>query len=425
MSEGKSPRFLIDGALRAWPSEETSELDWDERAERIIARAQSGDAPKSMAQISDDDLLAAPLGMTSEEAQRSGGKSEERAPERRDRRSFQDLAKMAQTMGAPPSKPALASQTDVAAKDSGVLDFKEMAAADPAGSERAKSTPLASSGLFEEPHAAPAHAAHAAPAEAARAPASRKPAASENAKKEGSNVVALFGGLVAIAAVAAGAFFWVKQPPAATADKVAIAPPPSVQAPKAESPKPTAAPDNAIDPAALPVAVPATVALTATAPFPVASGVMPLAAPRPEATAIAAPPAASASAIASASPAPTSSGSLEDQMRQAAGPGTSAPPPAADTAQTPSNIPMKPSQGAVSGAIGAVMFAARQCLGPDDPVSQASIVFQSNGSVQSVTITGGAQGKPAEACIRQALMRAKIAPFAQTTFTAYATIRPN
>jgi hypothetical protein len=117
-------------------------------------------------------------------------------------------------------------------------------------------------------------------------------------------------------------------------------------------------------------------------------------------------------------------------MRQAAGPstsGTASAPPAIPGAadQLPSNIPMKPSQGAVSGALGAVLPAARQCLGPDDPVSRATVVFQSNGTVQSVTITGGAAGKPQEACIRNALMKARVAPFAQPTFSGFATIRPN
>jgi hypothetical protein len=70
------------------------------------------------------------------------------------------------------------------------------------------------------------------------------------------------------------------------------------------------------------------------------------------------------------------------------------------------------------------MHAARACLGPDDPVSHAQITFQSLGIVQSVAITGGAAGKPAEACVRAALMRAKVGPFAQPTFTYTVTVRP-
>ncbi len=69
------------------------------------------------------------------------------------------------------------------------------------------------------------------------------------------------------------------------------------------------------------------------------------------------------------------------------------------------------------------MPSARACLGPDDPISRAQVTFQSDGSVQSVSVSGGASGKPAEACIRAALMKARVAPFAQPTFTAPATIR--
>ncbi|MEA2746282.1 MAG: hypothetical protein QOI41_425, partial [Myxococcales bacterium] len=63
------------------------------------------------------------------------------------------------------------------------------------------------------------------------------------------------------------------------------------------------------------------------------------------------------------------------------------------------------------------------CLGPDDPVSRASITFTSAGTVQSVNVTGGAVGKPAEACIKGALGKAKVAPFAEATYTANITVR--
>ena len=116
-------------------------------------------------------------------------------------------------------------------------------------------------------------------------------------------------------------------------------------------------------------------------------------------------------------------------MRQAAGPSVSAtgePPAAADTSTGPiGNVPMKPSQGVVSGALGAVMPAARACLDADDPVSHATIVFRSDGSVKSVSIEGGIAGKPHEACVRAALMKARVPPFAQPDFMGFATIRPN
>jgi hypothetical protein len=77
----------------------------------------------------------------------------------------------------------------------------------------------------------------------------------------------------------------------------------------------------------------------------------------------------------------------------------------------------------VTGALGAVLPAARACLGPDDPISRAVVVFGSSGVVQSVSVSGGAAGKPAEACIKGALMKAKVAPFAEATYSAPVTIR--
>ena len=53
------------------------------------------------------------------------------------------------------------------------------------------------------------------------------------------------------------------------------------------------------------------------------------------------------------------------------------------------------------------------------------VTFKSDGTVQSVSVSGGAAGKPAEACIRSALSKARIPPFAQPTFTAPTTVRPN
>ena len=57
------------------------------------------------------------------------------------------------------------------------------------------------------------------------------------------------------------------------------------------------------------------------------------------------------------------------------------------------------ASGAVTGALGAVLPQARGCLGPDDPISRAAIVFGSNGTVQSVSVTGAAAGTEVEACM--------------------------
>ncbi|MDP9148442.1 MAG: hypothetical protein M3O36_00655, partial [Myxococcota bacterium] len=86
--------------------------------------------------------------------------------------------------------------------------------------------------------------------------------------------------------------------------------------------------------------------------------------------------------------------------------------------------PLKPAFGAVQGAVGTALPAARACLGPDDPVARATMTFRSDGSVEDVTVAGDAAGKPAEACIRRALLAARLPPFAAPTFTWTTTVRP-
>ncbi len=107
-----------------------------------------------------------------------------------------------------------------------------------------------------------------------------------------------------------------------------------------------------------------------------------------------------------------------------------APPPSLATGGEPTpaaaagNVPVKPAIGAVQGAVGTVLPAARYCLGPDDPVSHATITFKSDGSAQNVTVAGPAAGQPAESCIRGRLMTARVPPFSSPTFTWTITVRP-
>ena len=96
----------------------------------------------------------------------------------------------------------------------------------------------------------------------------------------------------------------------------------------------------------------------------------------------------------------------------------------AETAPAMEGLPAKPSMGAVQGALGTVMPAARYCLGPDDPVSRATITFKSDGSVQDIAVAGDAAGHPAEGCIRSRLRDARVPPFSSPTFTWTVTVRP-
>ena len=117
-------------------------------------------------------------------------------------------------------------------------------------------------------------------------------------------------------------------------------------------------------------------------------------------------------------------GTLAEAMRQAAGPAVSS---SQEDKKGPEyaagSVPLKPSQGALTGAIGAALPSARACLGPDDPVSRATITFSSNGSVQSVSVNGGASGTAAEGCIKAALGKTKVSPFAESTYVTTVTVR--
>jgi hypothetical protein len=156
-------------------------------------------------------------------------------------------------------------------------------------------------------------------------------------------------------------------------------------------------------------------------------------APRATPPAVAAAPASPAAPAPESSPAPagTDGKSLETLMQQAAGVSTASPPPQPASAPgdspdyAPGSVPLRPSQGAVNGALGTAMPGARACLDADAPLSHATVTFKSDGSVASVSVTGWAAGKPVESCIRTALMKARVPPFAQPTYTVPATIRSN
>lgn len=90
----------------------------------------------------------------------------------------------------------------------------------------------------------------------------------------------------------------------------------------------------------------------------------------------------------------------------------------------PGSIPEKPSQGAIQGALGSVMGAARSCVAGMDAPSRATIVFGSDGSVKSVSVGAPAAGTPAESCIRSALSRARVPPFKSSSFTFGVNVRP-
>jgi hypothetical protein len=235
------------------------------------------------------------------------------------------------------------------------------------------------------------------------------------------------GLLAAGIAMAAGFLFWLRRP----------GPPAS-----------TGAPGAAVTAAQTPVAAVSTTtanraanAATPTAtPEPAATGVNPDTLPKSEPAS--AEPARPKAAVA---PAPSARASgpkaekieLEDDTEQpvaSAAPGrpeasvAKALPP--DPALRPADstggaVPAKPSSGAVQAALGAVMSGARRCVAGDDTPSSALVVFGSDGRVQSVSVSGPAAGRPAGGCIEAQLGRARVQPFAASSFSVSATVRPD
>ncbi len=115
-------------------------------------------------------------------------------------------------------------------------------------------------------------------------------------------------------------------------------------------------------------------------------------------------------------------GDLGGAMREAVGPrDDTAGSATKEATTTPGARQLRPSPGAVVGAINSVLPAARECLGPDDPVRSATIVFRSDGAVARVEMSGE---RETDACVRAALSRARVAPFVDDTFAARATVRP-
>ena len=88
-------------------------------------------------------------------------------------------------------------------------------------------------------------------------------------------------------------------------------------------------------------------------------------------------------------------------------------------------VPAKPSTGAVQAALGAVMSGARHCVAGEDAASSAVVVFSSDGRVQSVSVSGPAAGQSSGACIQAQLSRARVQPFAASSFSVSATVRPD
>jgi hypothetical protein len=442
MSEGKTPPRDLDAVLAAWPTAERTALEWDDSAEHVLSLIGSGDLTglaKVAGRVSDEDLLRPPLPTAPDEVQSSApieakieGTGMTTTSRERDRAGFKDLARLA-NMTPPPSSASSVRSAEISAstgekdekkeweENSGVINLAAIATSEAEAQEARTKAPAVAGSMSQ----ATKRSAGNEPKPIAEAREAKR-----EEKKKGSPWVAI-GGVVAAAAVAAGVFFGMQHTDrAASPATVALAPQTPANpvaaaqnvAAAAATASPTPPVEHGVDPSSLPPASTVAVAVHAAA-----VAVPPK--PGPVTTAPTQDPALVA-AIPTATAVPSATASLQAQMQQAAGV-TSSPTPTAATANpdeglpAPGSVPIKPSQGAIQGSLGAALPSARGCLGPDDPISHATITFKSDGSVQSVGVTGGAAGKPAEGCIRAALSKARVAPFAQPTFTATATVRPN
>jgi hypothetical protein len=373
----------IDRLLVTWPEAGRSPAEWEDAADAIVSSFESRASVTVAPALRDEDLLRSPLPASLVEMQRDDGERD----------------------------------GTLAAKDrddSGMIVLSELMAS------------------AEHAAVGPAHADGSPPAVATVR------------KVRKTDAWIAFGGAIAGAAVAAGVFFGVQRartdavvPSATTATRIG----PGASETSVARPGPvetaTLANPAAIDPTRLPIASrdDAREAASASSSRAGAAAARAVGPARPSAAPsqpVAGSGRAAETAVA-AVPAAEGATGLGDLMRQAAGvaPGsgsggtTGGATDSPSSQVDPSSVPRKPSQGAIQGAIGMVLPAARMCLGPDDPISHATITFKSDGTVESVSISGGALGKPAEACVRAALMRAHVPPFAQPIFTAPATVRPD
>jgi translation initiation factor IF-2 len=244
------------------------------------------------------------------------------------------------------------------------------------------------------------------------------------AKPAGAKRGAIIGIVGAALALAAGVALFMKSGDSPTPTSAALEAERAADAPAAAAPKmaaPAAAAARANDGVVSPEAL-ASSAPEAPAPAPALAREN---AKAGAAKAASAPGAAPASK--SAPPAEAKQVAVvldEDPAPPQAAPAEHKPEPAPEPQMRPAegntdSVPLNPSAGAVSTALGSVRNSAQACLaGQSDPVT-AVVTFAADGHVLRVSAAGSSG-----ACIQAALSKAHIAPFAKESFSATTTIRP-
>ena len=135
---------------------------------------------------------------------------------------------------------------------------------------------------------------------------------------------------------------------------------------------------------------------------------------------LSAPARSSARAGTPAAPAGAAEAGKPAALPPAAGPSE----PGMVMADSRGSLPDHPSTGAVQAAVGMVMGAARACVAGQNAASRATLSFGSDGRVQSVAVSGPAQGTGAEPCLRNALSGARVQPFARAAYSVNLSVRP-
>ncbi len=379
-SEARLPGSF-DAMLKDWRIPERDAASWDTGAEKVMDRLENASAEGG----TDVALLSAPLPAERGEP----GFSDEARGDEPPPRSLAELARMSLAAG-----PADDGAADLA-KESFSLSTSARASA-PAIAEQARTSASAMDLSAADRHSA----APAGPAAPIHALATRGPPRSA----AGPLVMAGIG-LLGLAA-AATIVFRAQRHDAPVS--VAAAPP-------------SAAPVAMAAPAATSTRADGVVSIDDLALK--AAGESPAAAPGGEKAALKGgavetkPAEPSAAAGAKPEPAPEPVAKAEDKKDDEAA-------KLMKPAATAGDLPDKPSTGAVQAAIGSVMGSARACVAGHDEASRATINFGSDGRVQSVAVSGKAAGTPAESCIRAALSKARVQPFARPSFGVGATVRP-
>ncbi|MBK8994344.1 MAG: hypothetical protein IPM35_01135 [Myxococcales bacterium] len=362
----------FEAMLEGWPVAERDDAFWDDGAEKITERLESarGEAAAHSA------LLEPPLpAEAGEPGFERTPKAEEPPP-----RSLAELARMSLATEAPKS-----GATDLA-----------LASLSLANGARA------SSPLIAEAETAARASAPAVEPVAAAAPVQALPVRRPQRSAAGPLAMAAIG----LMGLAAAAVIVVRAQRQGESSPIAAAPPSAAPAAVAAQPTATATAEDIV---ALDDLSPGKAAGAAAAPRPSgekvaakAGGQKPEEPPAPEAK-----PAEPPAAVAKAEE------KKDDEAAKLMKP-----------AATAGDLPDKPSTGAVQAAIGSVMGSARACVAGHDEDSRATITFGSDGRVSSVAVSGKAAGTPAEACIKAALGKARVQPFARPSFSVGAAIRP-